>query len=319
MEAISLLGYSRSFLPCHTKDIVRFGEDQLQVFAEVQRKKSIEKIGFGYHQKKGKTLRLNGEKAKPDEIVQQLPLVILSPRSFDILEGPAIERRRRIDWGVFHVKPAFKSEWRKYKKILMQRNAALKEAQTSRDILVWSLALAESAKKILFIRNEYVETIEPLFFKHLRLLGFDKDLVLSQNVGWSQNTSLEEQLEQGFESDKRVGQTQKGAHKYDLRFHIEGHKAKHVLSRGEKKRLLCALLFAQMERLEHFGERAVIILDDITSELDDEAIQSFIDRAASLGEQVFITSVDDSARVQQKIPQSSKKFHVKQGKITESQ
>lgn len=319
MEAIALLGYSKSFLPCPTKELVRFGQQQLQVFAEVQSSPgqpgSGDKLGFGYHLKDGKELRLNEEKASAEEIVRCLPLAVLSPKSFDILEGAANERRKRVDWGVFHVKPKFRQEWHKYRKLLLQRNAGLKQAKKPQDIKHWTSPLIESAERVTEMRQQYMQETLPFLHKHLAEFGFDKNLVVEEDVGWSNSSSLADQLERSFDSDRRFGSTQKGAHRYDLRFLVEAHKAKNVLSRGEKKRVICALLFAQIECLKKAGKNPVVILDDLASELDQEATDSLVNGAATLCEQTFITAVDSLSLPGQRKP--NKEFHVEQGVLAE--
>ena len=319
MEAIALLGYSRSFLPCQTKELVRFGQQQLQVFAQVEtvseKQKSFDKLGFGYHLKDGKKLRLNEEKARSEDVVRHLPLAVLSPKSFDILEGPANERRKRVDWGAFHVKHGFREEWQKYRKLLLQRNASLKQATRSEEISHWTNALVESAERVTQIRREHVQEMLPFLHSRLKRLGFSKNLVVEEDVGWSSTSSFAAQIEQGFDSDKRLGSTQKGAHRYDLRFLVEGHKAKNVLSRGEKKRVLCALLFAQIECLRASGKISVAILDDVSSEFDQDAISALVEEVADLCDQTFVTVVDSP--LLSGLSRAGGVFHVEQGVLTE--
>ncbi len=107
-------------------------------------------------------------------------------------------------------------------------------------------------------------------------------------------------------------------------------QAANVLSRGEKKLLITALRLSQLPLLLNDGERSdspnddlssratpVVLLDDITAELDDRAIEILLSTLAKLPCQVFMTSLtDDILPLVNELWSQPKTFHVKQGKIS---
>ncbi|MEO1850658.1 MAG: DNA replication and repair protein RecF, partial [Psychrobacter sp.] len=106
-------------------------------------------------------------------------------------------------------------------------------------------------------------------------------------------------------------------------------QAANVLSRGEKKLLITALRLSQLPLLlndnkdsasfdNNSTSRAtpVVLLDDITAELDDRAIGILLSTLAQLPCQVFMTSLtDDIVHLVNELWSKPRLFHVKQGQI----
>ncbi len=107
-------------------------------------------------------------------------------------------------------------------------------------------------------------------------------------------------------------------------------QAANVLSRGEKKLLITALRLSQLPLLLNDEESSdslnddlsskatpVVLLDDITAELDDRAIEILLSTLAQLPCQVFMTSLtDDILPLVNELWSQPNTFHVKQGKIS---
>ena len=106
-------------------------------------------------------------------------------------------------------------------------------------------------------------------------------------------------------------------------------QAANVLSRGEKKLLITALRLSQLPLLLNTEKvvnttnsdcnsrvTPVVLLDDITAELDDRAIEILLSTLAQLPCQVFMTSLtDDIVPLVNKLWSEPTVFHVKQGEI----
>lgn len=102
-----------------------------------------------------------------------------------------------------------------------------------------------------------------------------------------------------------------------------------MLSRGEKKLLITALRLSQLPLLlkadndlassindAKLSVTPVVLLDDITAELDDRAIEVLLSTLAQLPCQVFMTSLTDSVLpLVYKYWSNPNVFHMKQGDI----
>lgn len=118
----------------------------------------------------------------------------------------------------------------------------------------------------------------------------------------------------------------------NLKLSVLKEQAANVLSRGEKKLLITALRLSQLPLLleteksmessnNDFQSRAtpVVLLDDITAELDERAIDILLSTLAQLPCQVFMTSLtEDIVPLVNKYWSKPNMFHVKQGEVLPS-
>jgi DNA replication and repair protein RecF len=130
---------------------------------------------------------------------------------------------------------------------------------------------------------------------------------------------LEDQLADCWEKDVDRGHTQIGPHRADLRVKRGTAPADEVLSRGQKKLVVCALKLSQVALLQATGQQCVLLVDDLASELDALARQRLIEVLAASGAQVFITSIESGAVVPhlESTGSSFKMFHVEHGTVVE--
>jgi len=135
-------------------------------------------------------------------------------------------------------------------------------------------------------------------------------------------------LEEKTRSSKDMGTASKA--EANPKLPVLKEQAANVLSRGEKKLLITALRLSQLPLLletekgahssnSDFQSRVtpVVLLDDITAELDNRAIEILLSTLAQLPCQVFMTSLmDDILPLVHQYWSEPNVFHVKQGKIT---
>ncbi len=90
-----------------------------------------------------------------------------------------------------------------------------------------------------------------------------------------------------------------------------------MLSRGEKKLLVMALRLSQLPLLNQVDKVPLVLVDDITAELDSDALMLLLTGLKQVNSQLFITSLtQDIVESIQKIWQDNiKLFHVEQGSV----
>jgi len=189
------------------------------------------------------------------------------------------------------------------------------------------------------------------------LPSYADQLSLSYSAGYDTSIALDVQLNERLEQDLQLGYTRIGNHRADIHVHWRSHdstklnvapatetldadrnkdlpvlkeQAANVLSRGEKKLLITALRLSQLPLLlnnealpnssnDYFTSRTtpVVLLDDITAELDDRAINILLSTLAQLPCQVFMTSLtNEIVPLVQTLWSDPNVFHVKQGQIS---
>ncbi len=321
LEAIFLLALGRSFRGHQQKPLIREGEKQATVFGETQ---DGLMLGIQRSLRGPQLIRIDGKKAESlAELTRCLPLLLINTDTFLVLEGAPRERRRFLDWGVFHVEHSFLACWRQARLALLNRNNLLKNDASKAELEPWTRALSKNAEMIDQFRAEHVELLRmEMKNKVQELLGtqFAEKFALEYIRGWDKD--LYEQIQSDLPKDRKYGHTTSGPQKADLRFKVGAYNAAEVLSRGQLKLFVCALKIAQGKLLQKATQKSCIFLiDDLPAELDKSNITKVCRMFGELEGQVFLSCIDqqsldkDIQNISLDQGQEYRLFHVKHGII----
>ncbi len=318
LEGIHLLAHARSFRSSHIDSVIGHEADSLLVTGEVYDSASELRHRLGLERSRQHTrLRLDQQDIRQSSsLAQLLPIQLLTPESMRLLEQGPSQRRRFLDWGLFHVEPTFHRAWRDYARALKQRNAALRSGMDPQRIRVWDQAVIENGVRIDRLRHDYVQALTPVVQDLcVSLLGFTPQFVYRS--GWRQGLELEVALEQAFDRDRQQGSTTVGPHRAELTCLTNGAAVQERFSRGQLKLLVSAMRLAQAEHLaRRQGKNPVFLVDDLAAELDPQRRGAVLDALRCMDCQVFITATDRNL-LDISGWEASRMFHVEHGKITE--
>src|SRR5512139_1642823 len=161
LEAIFVLGRGRSFRTAKAETLIRNGKPAFQLTARVRGEGSARPLGLRLG-KEGIEARYSGRPVSGlAELATILPAQAIDPEVHRLIEGGPQERRRFLDWGVFHVEPTFVEHWRRYQRALRQRNAALRAAAAPTLVRAWDPELIEAGELVAASRARYVEALAP--------------------------------------------------------------------------------------------------------------------------------------------------------------
>ena len=316
LEAIYLLSVARSFRTTHIKHVISYDSPSLQIFARIDKNK--ENIALGLERSAKKTrIRVNGSDIKQvSELSSLLPVQIINPDVHKLLEQGPKYRRQFIDWGVFHVEHNFLQAWQQYYRVLKQRNAALRQKQEKKAIMLWDNQLIEHAKTITLYREDYISGFLPIFNRYVdKLMGIS--VQINYQRGWNTELSFTETLEKSFEKDVYKGFTSIGPHRADLEISHNNVLVQNCFSRGQQKLLVCAMRLAQITHLKQKTEQqSILLVDDLAAELDIGHRKNLIDLLIDTQAQLFVTATEHNSFV---LPPEieSKMFHVEHGILKE--
>ena len=332
LEAISCLLYGSSFRTRKSQQLIRFESEGFVVRAEfssdvvsgsasaVNRVATERKAGGA-----DARFRLNGEDVRPAALVRKFPLQVIDASVFGLIEGSPSERRRFVDWGMFHVKPDFYDLWREHRKVLRHWNALLRRRASRSEFDFWKSSLVSMTNDLTTYRRNYVESLSKIL-GCVDLAGFDsREIELGYQQGWTKEMSYEDYLTRELDtpSDGREFRLRGGTQFFDMTIRQDGRMIKDTFSRGQKKVLGLQLKVAQIklynEQLpSHPG--CTVLVDDIAAEVDYENQKRAMNELLSTGSQVFVTAIDPS-HFQEVLEgmglTDCKVFHVKQGELTE--
>lgn len=311
LEAIYFLGRARSFRHSEAGPAVRDGMAQMSVVANtLDDLGSTHRLGMNRSRKEFEA-RLDGKDiVRRSELLEALPLQLITPQSVALVESPDL-RRKFLNYSLFHVEPSTGTDWAVYQQNLKQRNAALKSGNLK---LVRSFepALAEYGERIsqrqqaLAIRlaasvtQLYEGNAEP-----------SPDLELAQ--GWNSKLPLVDSIRENEARDFSTGFTGVGPHRADLKLRFGGTDLTKRLSRGQLRYFIFMLNLAVVAVCKELDkERPVLLLDDLSAELDQDRLDKIIRGLADSGCQVVATAIQPSPHIKH---QMAKLFHVEHGSL----
>lgn len=297
LEAIYLLGRGRTFRTRHTNTLINHDSRQCAVFGAAKSKGhgAPHTVGVSRELKGSFQFKVDGNRVSTSSsLADAIPLLLMNSESFLLIEGGPSGRRRFLDWGVFHVEQQFQPLWVQYQRSLQQRNKLLRRDKISQqELSSWDDSFIRLSNQITDMRRKYFISIEPLFTEMIEKMTTVKDISLKFYQGWEEGRALASVLEENFERDVRRHITSFGPQRADIKICVEGRAASDVLSRGQIKALVAALLVGQGQMFRQARDKqCVYLFDDLVSELDREYLRRLLKVLASANAQIFITGTD---------------------------
>ena len=338
LESIYLLSRGKSFRHHQPRHYIEHGFSDTTVFARLN---DDQTVAIAKSQDATTQLRLNGQSlVTQSPLAQLLPTLLLEPVSLAQLEDGSQARREMLDWLGFHVEPSFHSNWLSYQRLLKQRNSLLKQnfgnasltSLQQQELSAWDYQLSQHAEKIHQARADIIEQWQPHFLAQVQkfLPHYAEKLRLRYTPGFDTEAGLATTLANRLASDIELGYTRMGCHRADINVVLDlvhtdaaGHKHKQtllatdMLSRGEKKLLVMALRLSQLPLLNQVDKVPLVLVDDITAELDNDALMLLLTGLKQVNSQLFITSLtqDIVENIQKIWHDNIKLFHVEQGSV----
>ena len=254
-------------------------------------------------------------KKKQSPLTYSLPIQLLNPEGFMLLDAGAQARCKVIDWGAFYNNTIFSKVWAETKRLLKQRNAALKQGYNKQTIRIWDKELIQKAQKLHKLRQDYISALLPILKTIIQAFIQKHTIDIQYYRGWSHELELTDVLDKNFEYDKRTGSTNSGPHRADLKIKANGIIAQDVLSRGQQKLFVCALKLAQGILFNQENQTPCIyLIDDLPSELDQSHMDLFLTQLLEQESQIFLTSIYSLSK---KLLTPFKSVYIKNGTLTE--
>ncbi len=292
LEALYFCALGRSFRTHKESELINFKDSFSNINVNYQKNDRDNSIEISLNKKNSKVIKFNGIKLnKNSELVGHINLVIFSPDDIMILkQGPAL-RRKFLDILISQLKPKYLHELNEYNKILEQRNAMLKSKRLE-TIDIWNEQLATQTEKIYNYRKEYIEKIQKkLTVIHPGLTDNKETIEIKYKTRFKNKESFIKILEENKPLDMLRGYTSEGAHREDFEISINKKSLNLYGSQGQHRTAVLALKIAELNIIkEEIGENPVLLLDDVTSELDEHRVMSIFEVVKDY--QVLITCTD---------------------------
>ena len=318
LESIYVASSGRSFRTSNLESLIKKGSEAFIIKAYDDNTGSILEV------KKAKTkpinIKMNNSRVTISELVRAFPSFSIDSKTFFYNDNAPEYRRKHLDRGLFVASPDYAKDWFGYFRSLKQRNSALKlgditQAKAYDSLLVDHGERLNSLREglIMEVKQIYDDILYKLIQENQRANIFS-NLDIYLKPGFDNSQSLMESLLNSNNIDLKRKTTTIGPHKADVIFESKGLLIKDIFSRGEQK--LLSILWSLSQNIylgREFNLNPILLLDDLSSELDAEMLDCFLPTLKYIENRfVFSNIVDlfDSKINEEK--QSFKKFHVEQ-------
>lgn len=318
LEAIYLLGALKSFRTSRTEDLIEQGRSEARIQAHIKNRITTRHLDYSLTPQQ-KSIRVDAKPIrKASDVLGIVHPILFSPEEIHLLKGSPGSRRDFIDRALLQYDPTYLERFQTFLRVLKQRNRVLKESRNDKQLQSWTEALISSGARIRADRFHFIEKIRPeLRRAYTRIAASEEiaDLLYTNNKDGHFTRELAEQLHRVKTDELRLGQTLAGPHRDDPQFLINEHLLKGYGSQGQQRSFILAFKTAHIRLLEQtIGDSPILLLDDITSELDSRRKSHLFQFLRERHGQVFLTTTDPDSLRREGLSRA-RFFHVDKGQL----
>lgn len=305
LESIYVGGFGKSFRTKKDFDLIKFDQDMAKVKIKIQKDNGFqETLEYRIGKPFKKSYWINQVNiTKISELIGHLQLVLFFPEDLRLVKESPNERRRFINRELSQMNRSYYLDLVEYVKILNQRNALLKKTrdyQFLKDTIgIWDEQLADKGARITMKRKKFIDDLSVLSSEiHGRMTQNKEKLTLSYSSSFEKienhamiKETFMKKLEDNLSIDFKRGFTSVGPHRDDLIIFINGIEAKAFASQGQQRTAALSLKLSEIKLIENeTGERPILLLDDVMSELDEYRQKNMIEMLKNV--QTIITTTE---------------------------
>lgn len=321
LESIYLSSIGKSPKTTKEKDLILWGKDGSKIEIEVKKQYFSQKIETYLSKTVKKSIKINGLNIrKIGDLIGEMPVVYFAPDEIGLIKDGPADRRRFMDIDISQLNKNYFYLLCRYEKILAERNKLLKQSRNvdilAQTIDLWDVQLADVASKIIFFRLDFIQKIkEPAKKVHANITSNAEDLdVKYQGIQIKNVEEIKAKLLSGYKStlqkDFDFGYTTLGPHRDDIEITINGIDIRSFGSQGQQRLATLSLKVAELVLFEkQTGEKPILLLDDVLSELDSKRCKNFLNEIKDY--QTILTTT----KFNRKLDEDSAVFVVKSAKI----
>ncbi|HCU23518.1 MAG TPA: hypothetical protein DF383_00760 [Deltaproteobacteria bacterium] len=318
LEALYYLANGKSFRIPDTSSLIRFGEGQAELSAEVLQSDLTKQLLVKLRPEL-REFYLQGKPLSRLAPVQEcLRVLVFTPDSSALFRGAAGIRRRYFDHAIAVHRPAYGPLLSRYQRILRQRNQLLESGGPAELEAGFELQWQESAWALMQERAAYLQELRDPWRRNWRALcGEDWPLEMAWEGPLYHNgppslENLRAALEKVRAEERRRGRSLLGPHRDDLTAKLSGHPLREAASQGQQRMLVIALKLAEAELFQaRSGMGPVFLLDDLGSELDARHQRRLLEILGEIQAQTVLTTTQRKAYA----ALSARTFQVKEGRL----
>ena len=296
LEAVAILALSSSPRARRELELVGPAGSGSRIQAEIDDGPARREISISLDvegQRARRTIEVDGVRRRAIDLPGHFRVVLFWPDDLGLVKAGPELRRRFLNQMLVQVEPGYARALAGLRRVLEQRNSLLKRIASGEggdDMLhAWNHELVQVGGEIVAARARAVRELEPEAARCHAEIAPGERLEIRyegppENLAEAVNNSLAEDLKRGS--------TSVGPHRDDVPVLLDGQEARSYASQGQQRTAVVSLKLAEAALIENrTGERPLLLLDDVLSELDGERRAALLKEVAG-GGQVIITSVE---------------------------
>lgn len=298
LEAIYVLATTKSFRTSRLREVVRHGSRDFTLRGSFEERRGdlppLSREQTAVLHEGALHVRVDGQ--KPPTLAQyavKAPVVVFHPEELALSTGPAALRRRLLDRVALYRSPASAAALGRYSRALKARQELLRREATHQEISAYETLLAQTGAEIVRARSEALTSlIEPTLEAFRRIAAPNLALTLKLRSGGTDDVErAKQELEQRRSSDRRSVTATFGPHKDELELRLGNKPVRQVASQGQHRAITLALKAAESVAVTRItGLEPLQLLDDVSSELDEERTRALLEFLSEARGQVFVTT-----------------------------
>jgi DNA replication and repair protein RecF len=285
LEALHYLEILRSFRGAADEQLVHFGADAFHVrgrFEDRATGRTVELAAAYEPRSRRKRVLVDGtEPERLGEAIGRIGSVIFSPSDVGIVAGAPGERRRFIDIVLSLNRRGYLEALQRYRHVLRQRNALLRDGRGGSVLEAWDAGLVESGARIIEARRAWVDAHAARYAELYAAIGGGAAR-LEYECGVPLEgagdvpaiaSAFEARLARVAQRERERGVTLAGPHRDDLLLFMgtadDDVDLRQFGSGGQMRTGAVALRMIEAETVrEARGFQPLLLLDDVFAELD---------------------------------------------------
>lgn len=297
LEAIHLLSTTKSLRSEYDKDLIKYDNEFLIIKSKIKNSEDEKILELSvaknneFGNKSSKKVKINSVPKSLSNFGGTLKSVIFTPADLDLIFSSPSARRKYLDSIFYQISHSYKKSILDYTKALKQRNKLLetiRETGRGREQLeFWTNFLIKEGEIIQRERSKFFnylnENTDSLYEK-LNLNNFEIKFDYLKNEISKSNFEVYE------DKELMLGTTLIGPHKDDFKITMNQKDISMFGSRGQQRMSLTSLKILELDYIyNQTGEKPILLLDDIFSELDEKHKKAILELINE--QQTIITSV----------------------------
>lgn len=294
IEALYVVATSRSFRAEKLRELVQEGSDQSVIRAEIV-EDQLEREQRAVLTGARRSVLINGKRPETlSAYAVQTPVVVFHPGDLELSSGSAALRRTLLDRVGLFLDPGSADARSNYQKSQRERQRILEErGPRARELDAYEAVIAEHGVRLSEARSlaasRVIENLKPAF-ERIAAPG----LALTAEYRPGGTTDAEEfrkALAERRPWDLRRRSATFGPHRDELELSIDGRSARRHASQGQQRLLALALKLAELSCVRDCrGAHPILLLDDVSSELDPGRTGAVYEFLKLSDDQVFVTT-----------------------------